>query len=141
MPFSTSLTATHLIRRRGQKYLMKNILIVEDEDRIAAFLEKGLQKNGFTTAIATDGYQAALMARSSNFDLLLLDLGLPGKDGWALLKELRNQGKQFPIIIVTARSDERDKAAGLEAGANDYVTKPFRFEELLARVRLQLHNG
>lgn len=120
---------------------MKSILIIEDEARIATFLEKGLRKNGFTTAVAADGNQASLMALSSNFDLLLLDLGLPGKDGWTVLKELRAQGKQLPIIIVTARGDERDKAAGLEAGADDYVTKPFRFEELLARVRAQLRDG
>lgn len=120
---------------------MKTILIVEDEARIATFLEKGLRKNGFTTAIAGDGNQASLMALSSNFDLLLLDLELPGKDGWTVLKELRDQGKQLPIIIVTARDDERDRATGLEAGANDYITKPFRFEELLARVQAQLRDG
>lgn len=120
---------------------MKNILIVEDEARIAAFLEKGLRKNGFATAIAADGNQATFMAQSSNFDLLLLDLGLPGKDGWTVLKELRDQGKHLPIIIVTALDDESNRAAGLEAGANDYVTKPFRFEELLTRVRTQLRDG
>ncbi len=122
----------------NQPDLTNRILIVEDEFRIAAFLQKGLRKNGFATAIAEDGDQALLMTQSGDFDLLLLDLGLPGKDGWTVLKELRDQGKQFPIIIVTARNDERDRAAGLAAGANDYVTKPFRFQELLTRVRAHL---
>lgn len=122
----------------GEPRLKNRILVVEDESRIAAFLQKGLQKHGFTTVTAEDGNQAILMAQSGDFDILLLDLGLPGKDGWTVLRELRDQGKQFPIIIVTARDDERDRAAGLEAGANDYVTKPFRFAELLARVRLHL---
>ncbi len=80
------------------------------------------------------------MAQSEDFDLLILDIGLPGKDGWMVLSELRGQGEQLPIIILTARDDVRDKVAGLEGGADDYVTKPFRFEELLARVRLRLRD-
>ncbi len=80
------------------------------------------------------------MAQSQKFDLLILDLGLPGKDGLQVLAELRGQGEMLSIIILTARDDTKDKVAGLEAGANDYVTKPFRFEELLARVRVQLRN-
>lgn len=114
--------------------LKNRILIVEDEFRIAGFIQKGLQKHGFTTTTAEDGDQAILKAHSSDFDLLLLDLGLPGKDGWTVLRELRDRDQQFPIIIVTARDDEKDRAAGLEAGANDWMTKPFRFAELLARV-------
>ncbi len=80
------------------------------------------------------------MAQSQRFDLLILDLGLPGKDGLHVLEELRGQGEQLPVIILTARDDVSDKVTGLEAGANDYVTKPFRFEELLARIRVQLRN-
>ena len=80
------------------------------------------------------------MAQSQKFDLLILDLGLPGKDGLQVLEELRGQGELLPVIILTARGDVKDKVVGLEAGANDYVTKPFRFEELLARVRVQLRN-
>ncbi len=80
------------------------------------------------------------MVQSQNFDLLILDLGLPGKDGLQVVEELRGQGEQLPIIILTARNDVSDKVTGLEAGANDYVTKPFRFEELLARIRVQLRN-
>lgn len=128
-----------LQRSSNQPCLVNRILIVEDEFRIAAFLQKGLRKNGFATAIAEDGNQALLMTQSGNFDLLLLDLGLPVKDGWTVLKELREQGKQLPVIIITARDNERGRAIGLAAGANDYVTKPFRFDELLTRVRAQLY--
>lgn len=117
---------------------MTRILIVEDEARIAAFLEKGLRSHGFLTAIANDAHEATSMAHSSQFDLMILDLGLPGKDGLSVLEELRGQGEQLPIIILTARDDIQDKLAGLEGGADDYMTKPFEFEELLARVRLRL---
>lgn len=119
---------------------MNRILIAEDEPRFAAFLEKGLRANGFTTAVAKDGYEAVEMVDHSKFDLLILDLGLPGKDGWQVLEELRNQGEWLPIIILTARDLVSDKVAGLEGGADDYLTKPFRFEELLARVRLRLRD-
>lgn len=117
---------------------MSRILIAEDEPRIAAFLEKGLRANGFTTSVAADADEAILMGLDETVDLLLLDLGLPGKDGWTVLEELRGQGATLPIIILTARDDINDKVAGLEGGADDYVTKPFRFEELLARIRLRL---
>lgn len=119
---------------------MSHILITEDEPRIASFLEKGLKAAGFTTAIAKDGNEVILMIQSDRFDLLLLDIGLPGKDGWQVLEELRGLGEQLPIIILSARDDINDKVAGLEGGADDYVTKPFRFEELLARVRLRLRD-
>jgi two-component system, OmpR family, copper resistance phosphate regulon response regulator CusR len=117
---------------------MNRILIVEDESRIATFIEKGLQKNGFETAIATDGEQALKMTGSHDFDMLLLDLGLPIKDGWEVLEELRNQGIQIPVIIVSARDDAEGKKAGLQNGATDYLTKPFRFQDLLQSVRSHL---
>lgn len=120
--------------------LMKRILIAEDEPRIAAFLEKGLRANGFTTTVVEDGEDAVYLAQNEEFDLLILDLGIPKKDGWTVLEELRGQGGQLPVIILTARDDVKDKVNALEGGANDYVTKPFRFEELLARVRVQLRN-
>ena len=120
---------------------MNRIIIAEDEPRIVAFLEKGLQANGFSTAVAENGDEAILMAQSGDFDLLILDIGLPGKDGLAVLEELRGQGEHLAIIILTVRNNVKDKVAGLESGANDYVTKPFRFEELLARVRVQLRNS
>lgn len=117
---------------------MSRILIAEDEPRIAAFLEKGLRASGFTTAIASNGREVIDKAIGNNFDLLILDLGLPDRDGFQVLKELRGQGENLPIIILTARDDITDKVAGLEGGADDYVTKPFRFAELLARVRARL---
>ena len=120
---------------------MNRILIVEDEPRIVAFLEKGLRANGFTTAVAQDAHQAILMAQSDNFDLLILDLGLPVKDGLMVLEELRGRGEQLAIIILTARDNVSDKVTGLEGGADDYMTKPFRFEELLARVRVRLRDS
>jgi DNA-binding response OmpR family regulator len=117
---------------------MNRILIAEDEPRIASFLAKGLRAKGYTTTIATDGVEVLNMALDDNFDLLLLDLGLPEKDGLAVLRELRGQGVTVPIIILTARDDIQDKLAGLEGGADDYMTKPFRFEELLARIHLRM---
>ncbi|GAB4152797.1 MAG: response regulator transcription factor [Cyanobacteria bacterium J069] len=120
---------------------MTRILIAEDEPRIVAFLEKGFRANGFATATASDGQAACDLASSKDFDLLILDLGLPKKDGWAVLEELRGRGEQLPIIILTASDSVYDTVAGLESGADDYVTKPFRFEELLARVRLRLRSS
>lgn len=117
---------------------MYRILITEDEPRIATLLEKGLKAKGFTTAIASDGYEALELVQHEDFDLLILDLGLPGKDGLTVLRELRNHDEQLPVIILSARNDVRDKAIGLSNGANDYMTKPFRFQELLARIRAQL---
>ena len=119
---------------------MNRILIAEDEPRLASFLEKGLRANGFVTTVVADGPNAALMARDNEFDLLVLDLGLPGKDGTVVLRELRSAGQRMPVVILTARDDVSDKVAGLEGGADDYVTKPFRFEELLARVRARLRD-
>jgi len=119
---------------------MNRILVAEDEPRIASFLEKGLKANGFTTVVVEDGQAASRMADSKDFDLLILDLGLPGKDGLEVLAELRGRGETLPVIILTARDDVSDKVAGLEGGADDYVTKPFRFEELLARVRVRLRD-
>ncbi|QDL10869.1 DNA-binding response regulator [Brasilonema octagenarum UFV-E1] len=117
------------------------ILIAEDEPRIATFIEKGLRASGFSSAIAKDGHEALSMAQTGDFNLLLLDIGLPGKDGWMVLEELRGQGEQISIIILSARDDVSDKVAGLEGGADDYITKPFRFEELLARVRARLRDN
>jgi DNA-binding response OmpR family regulator len=117
---------------------MSRVLIVEDEPRLASFIEKGLRANGFVTRVVGDGAAAALMANDEDFDLLILDLGLPGKDGLEVLRELRSQGQRLPTIVLTARDDVEDKVAGLEGGADDYVTKPFRFEELLARMRARL---
>jgi DNA-binding response OmpR family regulator len=117
---------------------MKRILIIEDEIRIINPIKKGLQTNGFIPAVAQNGQEAILAARDADFDLLILDIGLPDIDGWVVLKKLRERGERMPIIILTARDDIGDKVAGLEGGANDYLTKPFIFQELLARIRLRL---
>jgi DNA-binding response OmpR family regulator len=119
---------------------MNRILIAEDEPRLASFLEKGLRSNGFATTTVGDGAKAVMLADDEDFDLLVLDIGLPVKDGFTVLRELRAQGQRMPVIILSARDDVRDKVTGLEHGADDYVTKPFRFEELLARVRVRLRD-
>jgi DNA-binding response OmpR family regulator len=119
---------------------VNRILIAEDEPRLASFLEKGLRSNGFVTSVADDGTKASMMARDEEFDLLVLDLGLPGMDGTEVLREMRASGQRMPVIILTARDDVSDMVGGLEGGADDYVTKPFRFEELLARVRARLRD-
>ena len=120
---------------------MTRILIAEDEDRIASFVEKGLRAQGYTTTVVTDGDEALQMGRSGLFDLVLLDLGLPGRDGFAVLQAMRESGDRTPVIILTARDGVEDTVAGLEHGADDYMTKPFRFAELLARVRARLREG
>ena len=117
---------------------MSRILIAEDEPRIVRFLVKGLQAEGHVTACATDGSEALRLALSGDFDLLLLDLGLPGKDGLGVLAEVRRRNVRLPVIVLTARTATEDIVTGLDSGANDYVSKPFRLAELMARVRLQL---
>jgi two-component system copper resistance phosphate regulon response regulator CusR len=120
---------------------VNRILIAEDEQRIARFIEKGLRSNNYNTAVVGDGVTALDHALSGNYDLLILDIGLPGRDGYAVLRQLRSARVAMPVIILTARDGVRDTVAGLEGGADDYMTKPFRFEELLARIRLRLRNA
>jgi two-component system, OmpR family, copper resistance phosphate regulon response regulator CusR len=117
------------------------ILIAEDEERIASFVQKGLRAAGFGTDTAVDGPAALERALGGTFDLLLLDIGMPGLDGFEVLRRLRAAGSTMPVIILTARDSAPDTVAGLEGGANDYVPKPFRFDELLARVRLRLQDA
>jgi two-component system, OmpR family, copper resistance phosphate regulon response regulator CusR len=119
---------------------MTRILIAEDEERITTFLERGLRTNGYSTLAVHTGFEAVEMARDADFELLVLDLGLPGLDGQQVLRAIRARGETLPVIILTARDGVEDTVAGLEGGADDYVTKPFRFEELLARIRARLRD-
>jgi DNA-binding response OmpR family regulator len=120
---------------------VSRILIAEDEARLASFLEKGLRASGFVTTVVTDGEAAESRARDSDFDLLILDLSLPKKDGLEVLRDLRRAGQNLPVIVLTARGDPHDRVEGLESGADDYLPKPFHFEELVARIRVQLRGG
>ena len=117
---------------------MSSILIVEDEPRIVAFLTKGLKAAGFTTHTTAAGLEAVSLALQESFDLIILDVGLPDIDGFEVLQQLRGQGVVAPVIMLTARSSVSDRVAGLEGGADDYIPKPFSFEELLARIRVRL---
>ena len=119
---------------------MTRILIAEDESRIASFVEKGLRAAGFSVTIAGDGRAALAQAETGQFDLMVLDVGLPGLDGFDILERLRGEGNRIAVIVLTARDSAADILHGLEGGANDYMPKPFRFDELLARVRLRLRD-
>jgi DNA-binding response OmpR family regulator len=115
------------------------ILIAEDDALIGSFIEKGLRANGFATHLATDGEEAESLGMSGEFDLLILDMGLPEREGLHVLQELRARGKRLPILVLTGRP-ERDVVTCLQAGADDYMRKPFVFEELLARVRARIRD-
>lgn len=117
---------------------MSRILIVEDEERIAAFIAKGLRSAGLESATASSGTEAIVKLANEHFDLVILDLGLPQMDGFSVLDKLRGGGNQIPVIILTARSSVEDTVQGLSSGAQDYMAKPFRVEELIARVKLRL---
>lgn len=120
---------------------MRHILIVEDDPHITSFVRRGLRTAGYETSEATDGESALILARTRQFDLMLLDIGLQGIDGFTVLSHLRGEGITAPVIILTARDSVIDTVRGLESGANDYVTKPFQFAELLARVKLRIGDG
>jgi DNA-binding response OmpR family regulator len=117
------------------------LLLVEDEDRIASFVQKGLSAHGYTVERVATGGQATSRAASREFDLLILDIGLPDADGRDVLREWRDRGIDTPVLILSARGEVRDRVEGLELGADDYLTKPFAFDELLARVRVRLRPG
>jgi two-component system, OmpR family, response regulator len=119
---------------------MSRILIAEDDSLVAAFVEKGLRANGYATFLVDDGEQAQHLAMTDEFDLLILDMGLPGREGFHVLQELRARGNKIPVLVLTGRS-ERDVVMCLEAGADDYMQKPFHFDELLARVKTRLRSS
>lgn len=120
-----------------------SILVVEDDERITSFLAKGLEAEGYPVVIASNGVDALgwLEQMGTACQLVLLDLGLPGVDGLEVLREMRRRRMAVPVIVVTARDEVDQKVAGLDAGANDYLTKPFSFAELLARIRAALRVG
>lgn len=119
---------------------MSRILIIEDESRIASFVQKGLKSEGFTTTVVADGISGLDYALTGEFDLIVLDIGLPGMDGFSILKRLKADRPDIPVIMLTARDSVTDTVAALEGGAADYMSKPFRFGELLARIRLRLRS-
>ncbi len=111
------------------------ILLIEDEKKIASFIQRGLKEEHYTVDVAHDGEQGLFLADVNPYDLIILDLMLPGKDGLSICRELRLKENDSPILMLTARDAVKDKVKGLDAGVDDYLTKPFAFEELLARVR------
>ncbi len=117
------------------------ILIVEDDQKTAAYLKKGLAENGFVVDVADQGEDGLHLTRTAQYDLVILDVMLPEKDGWSILSEIRRSGKQTPVLFLTARDSVQDRVKGLELGADDYLVKPFAFSELLARIRSILRRG
>jgi len=114
------------------------ILVVEDEIKIAQFIKRGLKEEGYAVDIAADGEQGDFFLSANDYDLIILDLMLPKIDGLTLCRKLRKEGKRTPIIMLTAKDTVKDKVKGLDSGADDYLSKPFAFEELLARIRVLL---
>ncbi|GMU95449.1 MULTISPECIES: response regulator transcription factor [Ignavibacterium] len=117
------------------------ILVVEDEKKVASFIKKGLEEEYYSVDVAFDGKEGLNLALSEEYDLIILDLMLPFKDGLSILKEIREQKILTPVIILTARDTIQDKVTGLDTGADDYLAKPFSFEELLARIRAILRRN
>lgn len=118
-----------------------HILLVEDEEKVARFVQKGLEAEQFRVMVVADGKKAENEALNSNFDLIILDVLLPGKNGFEILKTIRSKGKHTPVLMLTARSGTEDIVQGLDTGADDYLTKPFAFSELLARTRSLLRRN
>ncbi len=117
------------------------ILIVEDDRKVARFLERGLREEGYVVDVANDGRDGLVKAHVHDYDLLVLDVMLPGKTGLEIIRDLRSREESVPVLLLTARDAQEDIVAGLNAGADDYLTKPFGFDELVARIRALLRRG
>jgi heavy metal response regulator len=117
------------------------ILVVEDEKKVASFIKKGLEEDYYSVDIASDGREGSKLAYSDEYDLIILDIMLPFKDGITILKEIRQEKITTPVLMLTAKDDVADKVAGLDSGADDYLPKPFAFDELLARIRALLRRN
>ncbi len=117
------------------------ILIVEDEPKTGDYLKQGLSEAGFVADLVRDGVDGRHLALTDDYDLVVLDVMLPGLDGWQVLREIRQAGRHMPVLFLTARDQVEDRVKGLELGADDYLVKPFAFSELLARVRTLLRRG
>lgn len=117
------------------------ILVVEDDKKVASFLERGLREDGYAVDVAHDGREGSLQAHVHDYDLLILDIMIPGKTGYEILSELRREQSRVPVLLLTARDATEDVVRGLDAGADDYLTKPFSFDVLLARVRALVRRG
>ena len=117
------------------------ILVVEDDRKVAGFIEQGLREEGYAVDVAPDGDEATMLAHVYEYDMLVLDVMLPKKTGLQVAAELRREGRKTPILMLTARDATEDVVRGLDAGADDYLTKPFKFDELLARVRALVRRG
>lgn len=117
------------------------VLVVEDDRKVAGFIEQGLQEEGYAVDVAADGDAATILAHVNDYDVILLDVVLPKKNGFQVALELRREGRTTPILMLTSRDAVEDVVRGLDAGADDYLAKPFRFDELLARIRALLRRG
>ncbi len=117
------------------------VLVIEDEQKVANFISQGLQEEGYEVEVAYDGRQGLELEKQSTFDIILLDLMIPEIDGLEVLKRIRERGSHVPVLIITAKSSKEDVVRGLDTGSDDYLTKPFSFEELLARIRALLRRG
>lgn len=118
-----------------------NILVVEDEKKVASFIKRGLEDDNYKVAVAYDGLDGFRQARDGDYNLVIMDMMLPKKDGMTVVRELREAGNRVPVLMLTARDNMEDIVSGLDAGSDDYLTKPFAFAELLARVRALLRRG
>lgn len=122
-------------------YINMRVLVVEDDEKIASFIKKGLQEESYSVDVTENGYEAIYMIETNSYDIVLLDLMIHGLSGMDVCRNIRAKNIVTPIIMLTARDEIKDKVIGLDSGANDYITKPFAFEELLARIRVRLRNS